>query len=266
MERLLLRAAIVLAVLGAMACAGRRPASTGFDEPPRLVWSPPLAYPESLLLARVEGTVVVEARVDADGTVDCGSVRVRRSTHRAFEAPAIRMVCAARFRPAQVGGAPTVAVVDLPIRFQVEGGGREVRAAAEAAAEAERLAAVGRIPQAMEAFWRAQRLDGRVASQPALLLTLCWHGGVWGYAEQVIDVCDRLVALDPGDVRARDARGIARTLTGEYQGAIADFEQVRAHSPDDLQRAEREEWIEALRAGRNPLTLEVLERLRIRVP
>lgn len=264
MERMWFRCATVLVGVGVVGCAAHRVVTTEFDEPPRMLSGPAPAYPDSLLQARIEGFVLVQARVDTNGVVDCDSVRVVRSTRPEFEAPAVQAVCAARFRPAHFEGRPTVALVDVPVRFEFRAERTDAAAATEAAAEAERLAQMGEIQRALDAFARAEQLDARVSSWPAVLWPLCWYGGVWRHAEEVVTTCDRLVALDPRDAGARDARGIVRALTGDFEGAIADFETVVAVSPSETQRAERAEWIQALRAGRNPLTPDVLEALRSR--
>ncbi len=252
-----------LVVLAAAACATHRADTAGFGEPPQRLWSPPLVYPESLMLAQVEGSVLLQARVDTSGRIDHASIRVLKSTNAAFEAPAIAMLQGTRFRPAySPEGAPAVALIEMPVRFELGYTVRDSVSAARAVADGERLATTGAIGPAMAAFTEAQRLDSRLVSSPTIQWALCWYGSLWGYAEDVIGMCDRLVARVPDAVRARDARGVARALTGNLAGAVADFEMVVAASTNERQRAERAEWIRVLRAGRNPVTPEVLERLR----
>jgi hypothetical protein len=59
---------------------------------------------------------------------------------------------------------------------------------------------------------------------------------------------------------------LARALTGDYAGAIEDFqffidnEKREAFTPSMFQQ--RQQWIVELQAGRNPLTPELLEELR----
>jgi TonB family protein len=251
-------------VFAATACATHRVDTARLEEVPQPLWSPPLAYPESLMLAEVEGSVTLQAQVDTNGRVDRASVRVLRSTNRGFEASAIEMLVGTRFRPARRDGAPAAAVIELPVRFELEGGVRDAAAADEAVADGQRLARAGALDAAMAAFAQARRLDRRFVSSPTIWWTLCWYGSVWGRAEDFLSTCERLVAHDPDDVRARDARGFARALTGDLQGAIADFEAVIGGSTSAGQRAERAEWVQTLRAGHNPVTPEVLERLRSR--
>lgn len=259
-------ATAALVVLGAAGCATHRAGTAEFYEPPRRLWSPPLAYPESLMQAEVEGSVVLQAEVDTSGRVDRASVRVLRSSNAGFESPAMEMLYGTRFRPAYSGDRPTSAVIEVPVKFELKNTVLDSAAAAETSAEGERLARAGLIPRAMAAFMEAQRLDTRISSAPTVWRALCWYGSLSGYAEDVIGTCDRWVALEPSAVRARDARGVARALTGDYPGAIADFEAVVNVSTSEPQRAERNAWLRALRAGRNPLTPEVLDQLRSRTP
>jgi TonB family protein len=262
----LLTRAAALMLCGAAACATHRVVTIGLDDVPHRLWSPPLVYPDSLMNARVEGSVTLLAQVDTNGRVDPASIRVLKSTHPGFETAAVQMLAGTRFRPALRGGVPTVAVVRVPVKFEIASAIADSAAAAEALAEGERLARAGAVGPAAEEFTKAQRLDTRLASSPTIWWTLCWYGSVWGYADHFLSACDRAVAVDTVAVRARDARGIARALTGDLQGAIADFEAVAAASTDPAQRAERTEWIQALRSGRNPVTPEVLGRLRTQQP
>jgi TonB family protein len=257
---------VALMALGAAACATHQPEPTRVELVPQRLWSPPLAYPDSLMLARIEGSVMLRANVDTTGRVDPASIRVLRSTNKGFEAPAIDMLVATRFSPARRDGALAVAVIEVPVKFELEDTVADSVAAAEAMADGQRLARAGSLDPAVAAFEEAQRLDTRLASSTAIWWTLCWYGSVWDHAADFIGTCDRLVAHEPNDVRARDARGFARALTGDFQGAIADFEAVIAGSTSPGQRAERTEWVQTLRAGRNPVTPEVLARLRSREP
>ena len=59
-----------------------------------------------------------------------------------------------------------------------------------------------------------------------------------------------------------DSRGVARALTGDVDGAIADFEAFVARRANNEARAQRQGWISALRAGQNLFTPEVLRTLR----
>lgn len=116
------------------------------------------------------------------------------------------------------------------------------------------LAEGGNGPAALQAF---NALD---AHSPGLLTAdnwnaLCWQGSLAGHAAAVLPACERAVALDPENGGIRDSRGLARALTGDLAGAIADFEAFIRWAPDyqlDELVPARSAWIDALRAGENP--------------
>ena len=85
---------------------------------------------------------------------------------------------------------------------------------------------------------------------------------MWEHAAEVMPACEQAVALQPDNGGRRANRGLARALTGDVAGAIADFETYVAWERRDGRRAQREGWLNALRAGENPFTPEVLEGLR----
>jgi TonB family protein len=72
-------------------------------------------YPPSLRDAAVEGMVVVRLWVSETGQVS--DVLVLRSSHEAFEAPALVAARLARFRPAMLGERPVRTTVEIPIQF-----------------------------------------------------------------------------------------------------------------------------------------------------
>jgi len=123
------------------------------------------------------------------------------------------------------------------------------------------LATEGHIPEAVAAYAKAQELDPSLSPSANVWRTLCWNGSVRGRAAEVLDACERLVELTPAG-GARDVRGLARALTGDVDGAVADFEAFVAWTESDRDRKVRQEWIEALRRGENPFTPELLESLR----
>jgi hypothetical protein len=62
----------------------------------------------------------------------------------------------------------------------------------------------------------------------------------------------------------RDGRGLARALTGNISGAIADFQVFIKTTDPSLEqyKAQRESWIRDLQAGKNPFTPEVLKAIQ----
>jgi WD40 repeat protein len=94
---------------------------------------------------------------------------------------------------------------------------------------------------------------------------MCWRGSLDGFATEVLSACEKAVSLDPSP-GYRDSRGLARALTGDTKGAIEDFQafvdwskQNGKYDPDGKQR---EEWIAALKQGKNPFDQKTLDSLR----
>ena len=74
--------------------------------------------------------------------------------------------------------------------------------------------------------------------------------------------CDQAVALEPENGDWSRRRGIARALTGDFAGAIADLETFVAWQLRDGPRERAQVMIDALRPGQNPFTPDVLARMR----
>lgn len=55
------------------------------------------------------------------------------------------------------------------------------------------------------------------------LNNLCWNASLWGLAEDVMFACETAVTMDPEHGSYQDSRGLARALTGDFEGAIEDF-------------------------------------------
>lgn len=90
----------------------------------------------------------------------------------------------------------------------------------------------------------------------------CWRGSLYGYAAEVPKICELAVTLDPKNADYRDNRGLARALTGNLKGAIEDFQYYVDRADDEQNKEQRQGWIKALLAGRNPFTAEELKKLR----
>ena len=82
-----------------------------------------------------------------------------------------------------------------------------------------------------------------------------------GYAKQVLPACEDAIKLaeqnQPEVVQfCYDSRGLARALSGNYQGAIEDFKVFVEFTKEIDAYKEygqrRDAWIEALEAGQNP--------------
>ena len=119
---------------------------------------------------------------------------------------------------------------------------------------------------AITAYEYARQIDSLLEGTDARTLnTLCWYGSIAGHAAVVLDACERAVALAPDDGGIRDSRGLARALTGNSSGAIEDFQAYivwanQNGSGDHI--PQRQDWIESLKAGRNPFDAQTLEQLK----
>jgi eukaryotic-like serine/threonine-protein kinase len=97
--------------------------------------------------------------------------------------------------------------------------------------------------------------------------SLCWYGSLAGHAQEALRACDQAVSLQPENAGWRDSRALARALTGDYAGAIEDYQYfvdwLKQYSNENILkiRQERESWIAALKAGQNPFDTETLKAL-----
>jgi tetratricopeptide (TPR) repeat protein len=110
-------------------------------------------------------------------------------------------------------------------------------------------------------YTEAQKLDANVYISADSWNTLCWDGSLRGYAKQVMFACEKAVALAPDDGNYRNNRGLARALTRNTKGAIEDFQAFIASTKDKEDKSQRQRWVNALRAGKNPFTPEEIKRL-----
>ena len=87
------------------------------DEQPALVSHPAIRYPPEMQALRVDGTVVVEATLDATGRVEPGSAKIVQSPNHAFDEEALRVVRGSVYHPARGKGRPVRAVIRQAITF-----------------------------------------------------------------------------------------------------------------------------------------------------
>ncbi|NEN96419.1 MAG: hypothetical protein F6K50_13015 [Moorea sp. SIO3I7] len=128
--------------------------------------------------------------------------------------------------------------------------------------QGEQLAKEGKLTKALSLYKQAQQLDPNLDIDADSWNNLCWFGSLHGYAADVMDACEKAVAKEPENGGIKDSRGLARALTGDTPGAISDFQAFVDWTWDDNElKAERQQWIDELRAGKNPFTEEVLEGL-----
>jgi tetratricopeptide (TPR) repeat protein len=126
----------------------------------------------------------------------------------------------------------------------------------------ESLIKEGKAKEAIAAYTQAQKLAPKFEISADSWNTLCRQGGLRGYAKEVMFACEKAVALAPDDGNSRDSRGLARALTGKTKGAIEDFQAYIKSTDDKESKAQRQRWIDALKAGKKPFTPEEIKRLR----
>ena len=133
------------------------------------------------------------------------------------------------------------------------------------------LADNGNVQGALAAYAKAKALDPGLADNARVENALCWAGGLWGQATDVLGHCGRAVELAP-DSAVKGSRGLARAQTGDLAGAVEDFRAfvTWAEASDDEEfRAlipKRRAWIDCLEQGKNPFDTAALEALRTEEP
>jgi protein TonB len=89
------------------------------DERPEQISMFSPAYPDLLRQAGIEGTVIVEVIIDTTGHAEPASLRIVRSTQRAFESSAREAVLKSLYRPGRVRGQAVRVLVQVPITFSI---------------------------------------------------------------------------------------------------------------------------------------------------
>ncbi|MBD2459261.1 ribosome assembly protein 4 [Nostoc sp. FACHB-87] len=120
--------------------------------------------------------------------------------------------------------------------------------------EGQQLVKYGKVSEAVTAYTDAQKLDPKIEISADAWNTLCRQGSLRKQAQLVLFACDKAVTLAPDDGVILDSRGLARALTGDTPGAIADFEAFIAWSDNKDYKAQRQRWVKELKAGQNPFT------------
>jgi len=86
------------------------------DQKPRVVYQPAPIYPPELARKNMQGTVYVLFIVDKTGRTR--DLKIQKSTHPAFNEPAIRAVKQWKFEPGKRKGQPVQFRMRVPITFQ----------------------------------------------------------------------------------------------------------------------------------------------------
>ncbi|MGD1901989.1 MAG: hypothetical protein ACFB9N_07090 [Geitlerinemataceae cyanobacterium] len=137
------------------------------------------------------------------------------------------------------------------------------RTAYELIERGERLAIRGEVTAAVVALQEADTMTSLWGVSANSWNVLCWYGSLWNQAEAVLEACHRAVELEPENIEILDSRGLARALTGDIGGAIADFSEFVEQTSDENRRYQRQNWVNMLEAGEQPFTEDVLQMLFI---
>jgi len=89
------------------------------DDPVQSVSSGVLRYPPVMQSAGIEGRVEVQYIVDTLGRVETSSVKILKSTHKAFEEPAREAILKNVFKPARFKGSPVRQLVQQALSFSL---------------------------------------------------------------------------------------------------------------------------------------------------
>ncbi|MGD1705206.1 WD40 repeat domain-containing protein, partial [Dapis sp. BLCC M229] len=127
--------------------------------------------------------------------------------------------------------------------------------------QGEELVKNGKVKEAIASYYEAEKIDPTQISA-SNWNTLCWNGSLYQKATDVMFACKKAFALNPKDGDIIDSRGLARALTANIEGAIADFQVFVEWTDNEEEKAQRQEWIKALEAGEDPFTEEVLNELK----
>ena len=160
-----------------------------------------------------------------------------------------------------------VARFDSTLAAELEARGADARTSLRTAIE-EMIMAIGwinggRIEIGLSVLDELPGIDPQLAIPGSVWNMVCWTGTIHGKPSLVEQSCEEATAADPTDTNAIDSRAINRAALGNLEGALLDFQVVVQN--DNTPREDirlRERWIRTLERGENPITPQVLERLR----
>ncbi|MCP4264644.1 MAG: hypothetical protein GY777_03550, partial [Candidatus Brocadiaceae bacterium] len=124
----------------------------------------------------------------------------------------------------------------------------------------------GDIEGAIAALTKAQNLDLALIISANYWDNLCWYGSLYGHAEDVMFACEKAVELETSNGLYHQGRGLARSLTGNIEGAIKDFHVYIEWETDEERKSQHQGWVDDLKAGissKNIFTPEVIEDLKV---
>ena len=124
------------------------------------------------------------------------------------------------------------------------------------------LVVSGEVDGAIAAYTEAQTIDPNLEISAFYWNRLGWFGSLHNRSTVVLFACEKAVESHKSATYL-NTRGLARALTGNFAGAIEDFEAaIKSGELGGKTIEKRLRWLEALKSGVNPFTPEELEVLR----
>lgn len=92
--------------------------AAGSIQPPKKIHTVPPVYPPAMQAERIQGLVLIEARISATGCV--ASAAVARSVHPELALAALAAVTRWRFTPTMLGGSPVPVIMTVTVNFALQ--------------------------------------------------------------------------------------------------------------------------------------------------
>jgi hypothetical protein len=113
----------------------------------------------------------------------------------------------------------------------------------------------GKVTEALALYDKAQKLYLPLKIDAVTWNDLCYSGSIYRRARDVMFACENAVNLATPEQKGnyQESRGLAKALSGNRQGAIADF-QAYIDDPKSIPiyKTQHKQWIEAMKKGENP--------------
>ena len=125
--------------------------------------------------------------------------------------------------------------------------------------------AAGKVTEALALYDSAKKLYPPLKIDAADWNSLCYSGSIYRRASDVMFACENAVKLATAEQKGnyQESRGLAKALSGDRQGAIADFQAyINDPKSNPNYKDQHKQWIAAIKKGENPLTDKVLQQIK----
>ncbi len=123
----------------------------------------------------------------------------------------------------------------------------------------------GKVTATITLYNRAKKLDPTLKISAATWNQLCYFGSIYRQDSDVMFACENAVKLATAEQKGnfQESRGLARALSGDKQGAIADFQAyIDDRQSDPAYKDQHKQWIAAMKKGEDPFTDRVLQQIK----